>query len=246
MIRLVFFIVIVILIVLGFGYWRYTAANKNLATPQSSQQDLGLVEVPKTPPNASLEDRVKSLEDTTSKLVTQINEMKISNSQTPSGNSLDSRLTAVESAVTDLKARVSALEKSSPPPVAVTGVTSVKYPLYIPMGADGGPWTDQSWNTLGEYQVSINPDDYSGYSGMQLEVNFRLAVPGGTGSVRLYNVTDGVSVSLSEVDTTSTSYSLYTSGSFKLNSGTKTYTIQVQNTIGQNLYVQSARIKVNF
>lgn len=242
MAKLLLLIAVPILIILGLGYWRFVA-TKPQASSQSIQQDLGLVEVPKTVPNASLEDRVKILEDTNSKLITQLNALKTSNGQAPSASSLDSRLTNVESAVTDLKARVSALEKASPAPAAATGNKS---PLYIPMGADGGPWTDQSWHTLTEYQVSVNPGDYSGYSGMQLEANFRLSEPGGTASVRVYNVTDGVEVSNSQVDTTSTNYSLHASGSFKLNSGTKTYSIQVQSTLGKDLFVQSARLKVNF
>lgn len=245
MIKLLPFIIVPILIVIGLGYWRYIATNQNLATPQTTvEQTQGLVEVPKTLPNAPLEDRVKALEDTNQKLTAQLNALTTANVKGPSASSLDLRLKDVESSNKDLKARVSALEKASPSPAAATSGT--KYPLYIPMGADGGPWTDQAWTTLTEYQVSINPNDYPGYSGMQLEANFRLSEPGGTGSVRVYNVTDGVDVTYSGVDTTSTSYSLHTSNSFKLNSGTKTYSIQVQSSLGKVFYVQSARIKVNF
>lgn len=229
------------MIVLGLGYWRYIATNKSQVTPQAAQQDLGLVEVPKTLPNASLEDRVKVLEDVNSKLVTQINELKTPNAQVPSVSSLDSRLTVVESAVTDLKARVSALEKASPTPASTTS----KYPLYVPLGSGGGPWGDLDWNALTEYQVAINGDDYPGYSSMQLEVNFRLAEAVGTASVRLYNVTDKASVS-SQLDATSTNFGLQTSNTFKLPSGQKTYTIQVKSSQGRNIFVQSARIKVNF
>ncbi len=109
----------------GLGYWRYVATNKSLATPQEAQQDLGLVEVPKTLPNASLEDRVKVLEDTNSKLIAQINGLKTSNPQTPSVSSLDSRLTAVEGATTDLKVRISALEKATPAPAAAAAAAPV-------------------------------------------------------------------------------------------------------------------------
>lgn len=242
MIKLLPFILIPILLVLGLGYWRYIGTKPASTGAQTTQADFIPIEVPKSAPNATLEDRVKALEDTNSKLVTQVNTIKTSASQAPSNSSLDSRLTTVEAAVTELKARVSALEKASPSPAAAS---SNKYPLYIPLGADGGPWTDQTWNTLTEYQVAINPGDYPGYSGMQLEVNFRLSEPGGTGSVRLYNVTDGTSVA-SQVDTTSTTYGVQTSGSFTLPSGKKTYSIQVQSSSSKNLFVQSARIRVNF
>ncbi len=241
MIKLLPFIVIPVLIVLGLGYWRYIGTKPASTAAQSTQADSSPIEVPKSLPNATLEDRVKTLEDTNGKLVIQVNAVKSSASQTPSSGSLDSRLIGVESAITELKARVSSLEKANPSPAAASN----KYPLYIHLGDDGGPWTDQSWNTLTEYQAAINPGDYPGYSSMQIEVNFRLSEPGGTGSVRLYNVTDGTSVS-SQVDTTSTTYALQTSSGFTLPGGKKTYSIQVQSSASKNLFVQSARIRVNF
>ena len=81
---------------------------------------------------------------------------------------------------------------------------------------------------------------------MQLEANFRLTEAAGTGSIRLYNVTDGSVVSSSQLDTTGTAFGVQTSGSFKLPAGQKTYTIQVKSTSSKDIFVQSARIKVNF
>lgn len=216
-----------IILIAGLGYWRYSAIKQSLATPQAIKQDTGKpLEVPKTLPAASLEDTpATTVPQAASNL-----------------NSPDPRMQAVETAVADLKARVSALEKTTPAPV-ISQVS--KYPLYIPLGSGGGPWTDQTWNTLSEYQVAINPDNYPGYSSMQLEANFRLTETAGTGSVRLYNVTDSSSIS-SQLDTTSASFGTQTSSTFKLPSGQKTYTIQVQSTQGKTLFVQSARIKVNF
>lgn len=238
MVRLLPFILIPVLIIGGLWFWRFSASKEILTTPQTPEQDSGLVEVPKTLPAASLEDRMQSLEEALAKL--QVNpepsDLKINSS-----DSLDSRISNAESAVTELKARVSALEKATPVPVT----SSTKYPLYIPLGAGGGPWGDKGWYALNEYQVSINSDNYSGYSSMQLEVNFRLVSQSGTASVRLYNVTDGSSIS-PQVDTTSDTFSLKTSGTFKLPAGQKTYTLQVKSTDGTNLFIQSARIKVNF
>lgn len=238
MIRFLPYILIPILIIAGLGYWRLTASKQSPNSPQDSQTETAPVEVPKTLPEASLEDKVKNLEDTVSELQSQLNSPNPGNQTVPN---LSSRLANAEAAVTELKARVSALEKASP----TTSTSSNKYPLYIPLGAGGGPWANQDWNTLTEYQATINPDNYPGYSGMQLEVNFRLVEAAGTGSVRLYNVTDGSSVS-SQVDTTATAFGLKTSNSFKLSGGQKTYSIQVKSSQGKDLFVQSARIKVSF
>ncbi|EKD85423.1 MAG: hypothetical protein ACD_38C00032G0005 [uncultured bacterium] len=238
MIRFLPFILIPVLILGALGYWRFTASQKSLATPQAQSEtdSQTLMEVPKTLPQASLEDRISSLEDTNLKLVAEINKLKAAPLSSP-----DSAAADTQASLTELKVRVSALEKASP-----TTSTASKYPLYIPLGAGGGPWADQDWHTLTEYQAPINADNYSGYSGMQLEANFRLTEAAGTGSIRLYNVTDGSVVSSSQLDTTGTAFGVQTSGSFKLPAGQKTYTIQVKSTSSKDIFVQSARIKVNF
>lgn len=238
MIRLLPFILIPILLIGGLGWWRYQAAKQSLTTSQTQEQDSEPIEVPKTLPGASVEDRVKSLEDSVTKLINQVNSLKSFGSSTTSS---DTRLSGVEGGITELKARVSSLEKTSPAPATAGS----KAPLYIPLGAAGGPWGSQDWNTINDYEVSINSDSYSGYSNMQLEVIFRLTEAAGVGSVRLFNATDNSSIS-SEVNTTSTSFGLKTSGNFNLPSGTKTYKLQVKSTQGKDLFIQSARIKVSF
>lgn len=226
----------------GLGYWRYSASQQNLTDTQSSEtetgEDLPSLEVPKTLPGATIEQRVKSLEDTIIKLAAQVNNLKPSASLSP--GTQNAKLTDVESAVTELKARVSILEKATPAPVTVSGKATV----YIPLGA-GGSWSDIDWNSLTEYEISLNPDNYPGYTGMNLEVNFRLVESAGTGSVRLINVTDNSAVS-EQLDTTATAFALKTSASFKLPAGTKTYRLQVKSTQRKDLFIQSARIKVNF
>ncbi len=223
----------------GLGYWRFVASKSNLTTPATVtiQQEQPL-EVPKTLPQATLDERVKSLEDLSGKLVTQVNGFKSSSTQAPSG--LDSRLSAVESAVTELKARVSALEKATP----ATAVSSASSTMYIPLGS-GGSWTDIDWRTLSEYEVSLDPANFQSYTGMTLEVTFRLDDPSGTASVRLYNVSDSSATS-SQIDSTSSSFASKSSSSFKLATGTKTYRLQVKSTGGKNLIIQTARIKVSF
>lgn len=226
MIRFLPFVLIPVLILGGLGYWRFVASTQISDTP---------IEVPKTLPQSSLEDRVKELEDVVTKLVTQVNNLKSPYQQTPSSSSSDA-----ESAVTELKARVSALEKATPVPVAASGQASV----YIPLGS-GGNWGDKDWYTTAEYEISLDPANYPGYKNMVLEATFRLTEAAGTGSVRLYNVTDS-SASSGQVDTTSSTFSLKTSSSFTLPSGSKTYKLQVKSSQGANLSIQSARIKVTF
>ena len=236
MIKILPFILVPVLIVGILVYWRFGAVNQNLETPKTEEiEDIAPIEVPATLPEASLEDRVKSLEDTLNKVVTKLNGLKLTDSL--DSTSIDSSL---DGAVTELKARVSALEKATPAPVTSTSKSTV----YIPLGSGGGPWANTDWYST-EYEVSLDPSSYPGYSGMVLEVTLRLVEAAGVGSVRLYNLSNSSAVS-SQVDTTSTSFSLQSTSSFKLSSGTKTYKLQVKSSQGKDLFIQSARIKVNF
>lgn len=234
MLKFLPFILIAILILGGLGYWRYVASNKPVLT--TPIQDVVPLEVPKTLPQASLEDRLNSLEDLANKLVTQVNTLK----SQPSSISTDaSKLNSLDASVTELKARISALEKVSP---ALTG-SSQQATVFIPLGS-GGSWGDKAWYSTPEYEISLNPSNYPGYTGINLEAAFRLNAKNGTGSVRLYNMTDGVGYS--QVDTTSDAFSLQSSSSFKLPTGTKTYRLQVKSSEGATLFIQSARLRVSF
>ena len=238
MIRLLPFILIPILLLAGLGYWRFQASKPNPVTSQTDSSS-GPVEVPATLPGATTEDRVKALEDVISKLVVQINALKPAASPSQSTNS-DSRLTTIEGSITDLKTRVIALEKATPVPASAS-----KSVVYIPLGSGGGPWTNSDWTTLNEYQISLDPSNYPGYSNMVLEINFRLSDPTGTGSVRLYNSSDNSTVS-SQLDTTSSTYELKTTSSFTIPSGSKSYKLQIKSSESKELFIQSARIKVSF
>lgn len=235
MIRLLPLCLVIVLIAGGLGYWRFAASPSKLTTPTETSEDEP-IEVPSTLPKASIEDRVQELEDVVTKLVTQVNSLKSPVPQT----SADSNLSNVQSSVTELKARVSALEKATPAPVS-----STQSVVYIPLGSGGGPWGDRDWYTTSEYEVFLDPANYPGYKNMVLEASFRLNVVSGTGSVRLYNVTDSSAV-LGQMDTTLNTFSLKTSLPFTLPPGSKTYKLQVKSVDGTTLYVQSARIKVSF
>lgn len=244
MIRLLPFILIPILILGALGWWRFNASKQTATVSPLSQEDSAPVEVPKTLPNATIDDRVKALEDILTKLIPQVNNLKSQSNTTQNSSAQDSRIAAVEGAVTELKARVSALEKASPAP-GTTSTSSSQSTIYIPLGSGGGPWGNRDWYSMPEYEINLDPANYPGYSGMSLEVTFRMTESAGTGSIRFYNLTNSTAVS-GQVDTTSTSFELKSTSSFTLTSGAKTYRLQVKSTEGKDIFIQSARIKVSF
>ncbi len=239
MLRFLPFILIALVVMGGLGYWRYVATKQNLDSPKSDQaQDQAPIEVPKTLPEATLDDRVKSLEDLASKIVTQVNSVK--SAKVDASSLLDTKLNALDAAVTELKIRVSALEKPASAPTTNSG----KSTIYIPLGS-GGQISDTNWVTLSTFQISLDSAQYPGYTNMQLEVTMRLNQPGGTLYARLYNLSSGSATS-SEITTTSTSEQLVSSSGFSLSTGTKTYVLQAKTSDGSQAFLDYARIKVNF
>lgn len=222
----------------GLFYWRFVATKPALEAAQQTQ-DSAPVEVPKTLPGATIEDRVKSLEDVVNKLTPQVNSLKSSGTQTGASSSLDSKVAALETAVTELKARAATLENATPAPVTASGKSTV----YIPLGS-GGSSGDRNWISNDNYGATIDPAEYPGYSTMQFEVNFRMTQKSGTAYARLYNVTD--SSAKEQASTTLDSFSWQTSYGFTLPAGKKTYTLQTKSSEGAEIQIQSARIKVNF
>lgn len=162
---------------------------------------------------------------------------------TPAGTDVDLRLKALETAVNDIRQRLGQSQSASTPVPAQT--STKKTPVYIPLGT-GGTTTDQGGEVLSLFEASINPDDYSGYSGMQLEVNLRMTQVAGTAYARLYNFTDSQSIAASEVSTTSDKSTWVTSSNFKLTGGQKTYRLWAKSSQGFKTEIQSARLKVNF
>lgn len=234
-IKILPFVLIPVLILAALGYWRFVYLPRSALTTPA--QKIEPSEVPKTLPVSEGDDKLTSLEQSVKSLAGEVDKLK-SAKEAPNS---DTRIANVESAILELKARVSALEKATPAPVTSTSQSAV----YIPLGSGGGPWANQDWYTTPEYQIKLDPANYPGYSGMYLEVTFRLAEAVGTGSVRLYNSTDGSSTS-SQLDTISTSFGLFTSSSFKLPTASKNYALQIKSTEGKNLFIQTARIRVNF
>ena len=223
MIKLLPFILIPVLIIGALGYWRYTSIKQSI-TPASLSQDapdIQPLEVPKTLPAVTV---------TSTPIPTP--------TSTPAPSS-STQLNNMEASITDLKMRVSALEKSSQPVS-----TSSKATAYIPLGA-GGTWSYSSFTTLSDYQISLDPANFSGYTSMVLEVIFRVVDSDTTTSVRFYNTSDSSVVS-SEVSTASSSFNLASSSSFKLASSSKTYVLQAKNSAGRTFFIQLARLRVNY
>lgn len=235
MIKILPFVLIPVLVLAALGYWRFIYVPKS--TLMEPAKKIEAQEVPKGLPSLSDGDKIASLEQSIKNLTGELDKLK---SVKETGNS-DTRITNAESSITELKARVSSLEKTTPAPASTT-TSSSKSIVYIPLGSTGQINSGSDWVSLGAFQAIVDTSSFPGYVSMQLEVNMRLNQPGGTLYARLYS---GGSIDSSQVSSTSTSPNLLTSGNFTL-SGSKTYTLQVKSTEGIQAFIDNARIRVNF
>lgn len=244
MFRILALVAIVIILFGGLGYWRFSASKNSLKSPTkqapsaSVQSDsISPIEVPATlPADATVEDKIKIIQTQLDSLNKQLSSLKPEASSSP-------RIDALEASVTEIKARLSLLEKGT---TSSSTTASNKYPLYIPLGV-GGSVTSSDWQTIDNYNITIDPASYPGYSGVQLEINMRLNDPKGIKAfARLINITDNSAITSSQATTTSTSFSTVSSGNFNLTTGSKSYKLQVKTQEQAELLIQDARLKVNF
>lgn len=195
--------------------------------------------------SASLADRVDSLEEAVTLLDKKVSQISGTPQVLPSPGTTDlsSRVSILETEVNDLKGN--STTNSGTPTSSTTSSSNTKTgPTYIPLGSSD-PIGTTNWTNLDSITANINPADYPGFTSMQLVISLRLNA-GGTAYAQLINTANQSAVSNSLVSTTSTNFVLLTSGGFTLPSGNNQYEVQAKDSSGDTMFIQNARIKVNF
>ena len=148
-----------------------------------------------------------------------------------------------------LETKIAELEgKSTPSSTTIPGTTSTstsRSPQYIPLGSNA-ELTDRTGINLAQFEITLDPADFPGYTNVTLEAVVRMSEAVGTLTLSFYNMTDSVSITNSDISTSSTSFILTNSFNFKLTSGRKTYRIRAKSSEGYLSYIQSARLKISY
>ncbi len=241
MVRILAGIAIVITILGAFLFFKSFNKSGPRMVPVTSPLDSS--------PSGSLADRVDSLEEAVTLLDNKVSQISgtppvITPSPAPntpsfSSSDVNTRLSKLETEVADLENRVSSQGSNT-----TQSSNTARSPIYIPLGSSD-PINNTNWTNLDALSVYINPADYPGYTSMQLEVSLRLNA-GGTAYAQLFNATAQSTVSNSQVSTTSTTFIPLVSSGFTLPSGKDLYKIQAMDNSGDTMFIQDARIKINF
>ncbi len=228
------------LLVGGMIYYRYSAVHQILNIP--------VADIKQSLTATTVEGRVTTVEDALALLINRVNNLGGTTTQTAATTSqvsgdINSRVQSLENTVANLQVQINQLKGGG---TSATTISGSKSPAYIPLGWNGSAST-QDWSSVSSQSISIDPADYSGYTGMQFEANISVYQGNGTAYARLFDKDDGLAIIPSEVSGKTDTPTWASSATFQLPATTKkTYVLQVKTTTGYASQVQNARIKVNF
>lgn len=159
---------------------------------------------------------------------------------------------AISSAITEatsaLTLRVTKLEQPYPSAglttttVPTLTTTSTVKEYYIPLGSS--KLAASNWTDVPGVEAYIAPSNFGGIKEMYFEVSLKVPSGVGTAYARLRNVTDNVSLFESEVLREGGNPGLVSSGRVPVPANTKLYRAQVKSSLGAEVELVSARIKL--
>jgi hypothetical protein len=170
----------------------------------------------------------------------------------PNEKLLESKIKTLETSVTGLTGQVTLLSQkysqltagASATP-ASTATANSQPAVYVTLGSNG-ELNDQGYTPIPGFVASLNPADFPGYTNVILEATVSRVQPGGTANLQLFNQNTGQGISASTLTASNTSFQLYSSSPFQLNSGTNTYVLSLLSSDNTNVQVGVARLKINF
>jgi hypothetical protein len=140
-------------------------------------------------------------------------------------------------------------EPSLSTPTTVTSSTKTapskkaKTISYLPVPGSGST-SENKWANLSGTEFYFNPDDYSNLKSAYFEANIKLFNGNGQAFVRLFDVTAGVEVWGSEVQTNSQNSTAIVSGNLTFRSGNHLYRVQAKSLTADTAFFNSGRIKL--
>lgn len=133
------------------------------------------------------------------------------------------------------------LAQTTPTPKPTTSAPTVKE-FYIPLGS--GSTKSTAWVELPGVESVIDMANYPNVKSIIFEASMRVPTANGRAYAKLYNVTNEHDVWNSEVYAEGSSGYRVESGNITLSSGRKLYRVMMKSTMGYEVILDSARIKI--
>lgn len=127
------------------------------------------------------------------------------------------------------------------PPIIQTKKSRIVSYLPVP---GSGETLSNSWVNLSGTEFNFNTADYSDLKEAYFEANLKLRNGNGLAYIRLFDITAGIEVWGSEVQTSSQDFTVVVSGKLTLRSGNHLYRVQAKSLTADTTVFNSGRIKL--
>lgn len=141
----------------------------------------------------------------------------------------------VSSAILTLSARLTSQQ--------TTQIKTGQLLTFIPLGGSGST-KQRDWVDVPTAQVALDIGDYKNPVEVRWEAFLRVDQGQGIVFVRLFDVTHGIGVQGSEIQTQNSSFTQIESGQLSFWSGKNTYRVQIKSLIGYEAFFDSGRVKI--
>ncbi len=128
------------------------------------------------------------------------------------------------------------------PPIAATISPSGVREFFVPFGSGSG--SAKEWSDVEGLSATINTSNYARMKTVTFEVAIRIPTGNQTAYARLFNVTDKHPVWFSDVSVEGGKALLVISQPLSLDSGSKTYQVQLKNSLGYLSYIDQSRLRI--
>ncbi len=125
----------------------------------------------------------------------------------------------------------------------VTTTKKSKTIAYIPITGTGST-TENKWVDIAGTDFYLNPADYTGLKESYFEANIKLINGNGAVFVRLFDITAGVEVWGSEIQSSSQTAVSVTSPKLTLRDGNHLYRVQIKSLTADTAIYNSGRVKL--
>jgi uncharacterized protein YxeA len=148
----------------------------------------------------------------------------------------------IKNATASLTSDVNLLKQVKPTNNVVQNNTSQVKEYYLPLGV--GSTNATVWTDIPGAEVYISPNNYGKIKEMYFESTIRIPTGNGRAYARLLNVTDNVGLIESEVYRDGLLTGIISSGKVPVPTTTKLYRVQMKSSMGTEIILDSARIKL--
>lgn len=140
--------------------------------------------------------------------------------------------------------------KPTPGPTPATKIvyqtapkTKVRTTSYVTIPGSGST-TNTDWTNVAGSEFYFNPADYPGLESVYLEANMKLFNGSGLAYAQLFDVTHGIGVQGSEVNTKSGTDTVVESGQVSFWQGRNLIRVQIKSQTSEQTYFNSGRLRI--